>query len=82
MRRTKLAAALGAVAVAATMLAAPTANAHHILGPPGQTCHTLLAGPELAGVVLPPNAQGICASTLARGGSVEDVLAKLLPPLA
>ena len=74
MRRTKLLGLVAATAVAAGALAAP-AGADRTTAP-GQVCKAFLATPEGQLMFTGNNAQGKCASFVAKGGQLPpgDVL--------
>ncbi len=72
MRKTKLAGVLATSGLAVGLLAAPIAEAKPV-GPPGQVCKAFLAANPAQTMFTGRNAQGKCASFVARGGT--------LPPL-
>lgn len=72
MRRTKLAGVLATSGLAVGLLAAPIAEAKPI-GPPGQVCKAFLANPAQT-MFAGRNAQGKCASFVARGGKLPPLL--------
>ena len=77
MRKTKLSGGLVA-ALAASMLMAPSAGAHHLSNlSPGAACHDI-AQLGILPEPLPKNFQGICASTVARSRSEVHTVGELL----
>ena len=69
MRKTKLAGVLATSGLVVGLLAAPIAEAKPI-GPPGQVCKAFFAANPTQTLFVGRNAQGKCASFIARGGKL------------
>ena len=72
MRKTKLAGVLVTSGLVVGLLAAPIAEAKPI-GPPGQVCKAFFAANPTQTLFVGRNAQGKCASFIARGGKLPDL---------